>query len=83
MQRGDLDRNSSNYLGKLRANFIGTEFVVYDSGANPKDRGLGGSSASRARGVRQELGGVQYASNVLGSRGPRKMKVEVERSRKK
>jgi hypothetical protein len=24
MQRGDLDRNSESYLGKLRANFIGT-----------------------------------------------------------
>jgi hypothetical protein len=24
MQRGDLDRSSENYLGKLRANFLGT-----------------------------------------------------------
>ena len=26
MEAGDLDRNSRNFLGKLRANFVGTEF---------------------------------------------------------
>ena len=26
MRAGDLDRNSTNFLGKLRANFVGTEF---------------------------------------------------------
>lgn len=26
MRAGDLDRNSNNFLGKLRANFVGTEF---------------------------------------------------------
>lgn len=29
MRAGDLDRNSSNFLGKLRANFVGTEFQVW------------------------------------------------------
>lgn len=28
MRAGDLDRNSQNFLGKLRANFVGTEFQV-------------------------------------------------------
>lgn len=28
MRAGDLDRNSKNFLGKLRANFVGTEFQV-------------------------------------------------------
>lgn len=28
MRAGDLDRNSRNFLGKLRANFVGTEFQV-------------------------------------------------------
>lgn len=28
MRAGDLDRNSTNFLGKLRANFVGTEFQV-------------------------------------------------------
>ena len=28
MEAGDLGRNSRNFLGKLRANFVGTEFQV-------------------------------------------------------
>ena len=60
---------------QLRANFIGTEFVVYDNGNNPKDSDL--DSSAGCAGVRQELGLVLYASNVLGSRGPRKMKVHT------
>ena len=30
MGEGDLKRNSKNYIGKLRANFAGTEFQVFD-----------------------------------------------------
>jgi Tub family len=28
MGEGDLSRDGSNYLGKLRSNFVGTEFQV-------------------------------------------------------
>jgi tubby-related protein 1 len=31
----DLNRDSASFLGKLRANFVGTEFVGYDDGAAP------------------------------------------------
>jgi hypothetical protein len=31
----DLKRNSTNYLGKLRSNFVGTEFRIYDNGCEP------------------------------------------------
>lgn len=75
MKRGDLSRTSSNYLGKLRANFVGTEFVVYDNGDSAKD------SMKTGEKVRHELACVLYASNVLGSRGPRKMRVCVPRVR--
>ncbi|CAM9186240.1 unnamed protein product [Heterosigma akashiwo] len=74
MQEGDLSRESRNFLGKLRANFVGTEFQVYDDGVNPKDLDAVGASADQAR---RELGVVLYASNMLGSRGPRKMQVFV------
>ncbi|CAM9658439.1 unnamed protein product [Phaeothamnion confervicola] len=73
MRAGDLDRNSPSYLGKLRANFVGTEFTVFDAGGNPRDGDDGGGAA----GARRELGCVLYASNVLGSRGPRKMQVAI------
>ena len=70
---GDHNRNSPNYIGKVRANFFGTEFQIYDSGINYSD---GGSSSDE---IRQELGCVLYASNVLGSRGPRKMQVCINK----
>lgn len=31
----DLARHSSAYVGKVRSNFIGTEFTCYDSGVSP------------------------------------------------
>ena len=37
MVNNDYDRFSENTLGKLRANFMGTEFQLYDSGRSPKD----------------------------------------------
>lgn len=81
LQRGDLlRRGSDNYVGKLRANFLGTEFTIYDNGSSPKDvdqQTLTNNSST----IRQELGIAMYAANVLGHRGPRKMKVCVPRVR--
>ncbi|KAF4321033.1 hypothetical protein BBO99_00000802 [Phytophthora kernoviae] len=81
LQRGDLlRRGSDNYVGKLRANFLGTEFTIYDSGSSPKDADQQ-TITSNPAGIRQELGIAMYAANVLGHRGPRKMKVCVPRVR--
>eukprot|EP01083_Nonionella_stella_P236204 829825_1 len=33
----DPSKDNEFYMGKVRANFVGTEFVAYDSGVNPKD----------------------------------------------
>ena len=35
LDRDDLSRNSSNYFGKLKSNFMGTEFQMYDKGISP------------------------------------------------
>ncbi|ETW06731.1 hypothetical protein H310_02898 [Aphanomyces invadans] len=81
MQRGDLSRKGSdNFLGKLRSNFIGTEFVVYDNGVNPKGADQHTLTVNPVT-IRQELGIAVYAKNVLGYKGPRKMKVCVPRVR--
>lgn len=65
----DLSRDGENFLAKLRANFVGTHFTIYDSGRNPsKDEGVD-------QPVRKELGAVQFETNVLGLKGPRKMTV--------
>ena len=55
---------------------MGTEFQLYDKGVNPdklKEDQRNGSLLQ----VRQELCTVLYKQNVLGARGPRKMKVMV------
>jgi hypothetical protein len=40
----DLGRESEKYFGKLRANFVGTEFTIFDDGikANKKVGEVGG-----------------------------------------
>ena len=49
---------------------------MYDNGINPKDADPD-DLAINISCARRELGVIIYASNVLGSRGPRKMKVCV------
>jgi tubby-related protein 1 len=76
LDREDLSRHSSNYFGKLKSNFMGTEFQMYDQGVNPEKLTDAQKDGSNSQ-VRQELATVLYKQNVLGSRGPRKMKVIV------
>ena len=49
---------------------------MYDSGVNPEKLSPDQREGSGSQ-VRQELATVLYKQNVLGSRGPRKMKVIV------
>ena len=67
MNSNEFDKNSQAFLGKVRSNFLGTEFHVYDRGENP-------NNAKKIEEIRSELAVVTYESNILGSRGPRKMK---------
>jgi len=76
LDRDDLGRHTGSFFGKLRSNFIGTEFTLYDKGVNPEKLDKSQLEGSQIQ-VRQELGTVLYKQNVLGSRGPRKMKVMV------
>lgn len=76
LDQDDLGRASDTFFGKLRANFVGTEFTIFDKGEK-----VGVKAATTASGMptnpdsetRQELGCVTYQYNVLGTRGPRKM----------
>jgi len=74
-------KESPAYLGKVRSNFVGTEFVAYDKGLNPGELEPEAASVSLLS-VRQELGAVFYESNILGSKGPRKMTAVVPAVRK-
>jgi hypothetical protein len=72
----DLERGSIHFHGKVRANFTGTDFVIYDDGIGPKDANVNG-----ARMLRKELGAVVYETNIAGTRGPRKMTVVLPQRR--
>lgn len=76
--RNDYSKSSSNIIGKLRANFLGTEFQVYDAGKNPKhlDSFFDEKNYDEPR---CELGAILYSSNIIGNRGPRKMQVCINR----
>lgn len=63
-----VDKKNNGYLGKVRSNFLGTEFYIFDTGKNPKD-------SKDVNENRAQHGVIQYETNVLGSKGPRRMKV--------
>lgn len=35
MNKDKLERKSPEFLGKVRGNFMGTEYVIFDTGENP------------------------------------------------
>ena len=69
----DLSRGGENFVGKVRSNFLGTSFTIYDDGSNP----IKSKSRSRDKTVREELAAVHYDTNVLGFKGPRRMTVII------
>lgn len=66
----DLKRDGEAYLAKLRGNFVGTGFTIYDDGRNPSK-----ADGPADKPVRRELGLVSFEKNVFGLKGPRKMTV--------
>ena len=71
MNEAELNVNSTGYLGKLRANFLGTEFNIYGKGSNPCSRKTAPATN------REDMGLVLYCANVLGQKGQRKMRVAI------
>ncbi|KAI8054265.1 tubby C-terminal-like domain-containing protein [Syncephalis plumigaleata] len=64
-------------VGKVRSNFIGTAFVVYDDGRNPFRNDKETSKENDS--IRQELAGIIYEPNILGFKGPRRMTILMRR----
>ena len=56
LSKTDFDRKSVNCLGKLRSNFTGTKFRLFNAGENPKKRTANPSN------VRSELLNIYYVS---------------------
>jgi len=78
LDKVDMSKGSSTYIGKLRSNFLGTKFTVYD--AHPPYDGavVSKSRSARVIGFNQvfpripagnyPVSHISYELNVLGSR---------------
>lgn len=69
MNQDELSTRNPAYLGKLRSNFLGTQFIIYDTGLDPAKK------SAHPDTIREELGVVLYQSNLMVDKGPRKMRV--------
>lgn len=77
----DFSRASNSFIGKLRSNFLGTKFTIYDS-QPPGDPVIQTNCRSRRR-MKQvsprfpagnySIATISYELNVLRTRGPRRM----------
>lgn len=81
MSKSEMSKEADTFLGKLRSNFLGLEFVAYSSGMNPKKIDPWMAQYHALQLARQELVAIQYSSSLWGAkpRGPRKITVAVPR----
>ncbi|KAE9446921.1 hypothetical protein C3L33_21181, partial [Rhododendron williamsianum] len=84
MDADNISRSSSTYIGKLRSNFLGTKFIMYDTqpphtGAHVPPPGRTSRRFSKKVSPKVPTTGsfniaqITYELNVLGTRGPRRM----------
>ncbi|KAL7082427.1 hypothetical protein ACP275_14G097800 [Erythranthe tilingii] len=88
MDADNISRSSSTYIGKLRSNFLGTKFIIYDTqpphtscSHNPPQGGRGPPSrrfyskkvSPKVPSGNYSIAHISYELNVLGTRGPRRM----------
>lgn len=83
LDMNDISKRTDSYVGKLRSNFLGTKFTIYD--AHPPYAGDVISKGQSARVIGSNhlspripagnypVSHISYELNVLGSRGPRRM----------
>ncbi|GFP82871.1 tubby-like F-box protein 8 [Phtheirospermum japonicum] len=83
MDADNISRSSSTYIGKLRSNFLGTKFIIYDTQpphACSQIPPPGRTSRRFSKKVSPKvptgsynIAQITYELNVLGTRGPRRM----------
>lgn len=89
MDANNISRSSSSYIGKVRSNFLGTKFIIYDTqpphnatttttstaqNPNSTSRRFNSKKVSpKIPSGNYNIAQVAYELNVLGTRGPRKM----------
>ncbi|KAL3638905.1 Tubby-like F-box protein 8 [Castilleja foliolosa] len=80
----NISRSNNNYIGKVRSNFLGTKFIIYDTQPphNVSSISQPGTTSRRFHSKRispkvptgnYNIAQVSYELNVLGTRGPRRM----------
>lgn len=80
LDEDDMRRDSKTFLGKIRASFLGTHFMIYDDGVSPDKgethvEGTAGSQDDASPRPREEMAYIHYQYNLFGLGGPRKMEV--------
>lgn len=84
MDAENISRSSNTYIGKLRSNFLGTKFIIYDAQPpyNSSHVAAPGRTSRRFYSKKvspkvptgsYNISQVTYELNVLGTRGPRRM----------
>ncbi|KAL0016317.1 hypothetical protein SO802_003386 [Lithocarpus litseifolius] len=83
MDADNISRSSCTYIGKLRSNFLGTKFIIYDTQPPYNNAQLSPPGRSRRFYSKKvspkvptgsyNIAQVSYELNVLGTRGPRRM----------
>uniref|UniRef100_A0A7C9EZQ9 Tubby C-terminal domain-containing protein n=1 Tax=Opuntia streptacantha TaxID=393608 RepID=A0A7C9EZQ9_OPUST len=83
-----VSKGSSTYIGKLRSNFLGTKFTIYDTQPSNAGASITRSRSTRLLGSKQvaprvpagnyPVAHISYELNVLGSRGPRRMQCVMD-----
>ncbi|PRQ34106.1 putative transcription factor TUBBY family [Rosa chinensis] len=80
----NVSKGNSAFVGKLRSNFLGTKFTIYD--AQPSNTGANVTKfhstmkqvSPRVPAGDYPVGHIAYELNVLGSRGSRRMKCVLD-----
>lgn len=74
--KGDMGRNEGNasFMGKLRGNMFGSEYIVFDDGANVKTKGK--KKGKKDNEVRGEMAMVIFPKELI-AKGARKMAILV------
>lgn len=84
MDADNISRSSSTYIGKLRSNFLGTKFIIYDTQppynsaqvvppGRTSRRFYSKKVSPKVPAGNYNIAQIMYELNVLGTRGPRRM----------
>lgn len=84
MDADNISRSSRTYIGKLRSNFLGTKFIIYDTQPPHTSANITPPGRTSRRFYSKKvspkvpsgsynIAQIAYELNVLGTRGPRRM----------